>query len=144
MLSNADLKTVLTTNFDDIRCTSILLFLRDLLERKKHGGGIEQYRVTNTTTGTAITTVDEFIAALDETALTMSYYRFSEKMSGDRIHPFCVIPENFQVSLDSNSDEDANYTVSYGFKASKIMFLVNYLSDTDPALPLKVFEIRLV
>lgn len=144
MLTNADLKTILTENFADVRCTSILLFIRDLLERKKHGGGIEQYRVTNTKTGQVVTSVDDFIAGLDTDSLNMAYYRFAEKMGGDRIHPFCVIPENFEVTFNTNSDEDSNYTVSYGFKASKIMFLINYLSDADPGLPLKVFEIRLV
>lgn len=144
LISNDQLKEVLDQNFADIRCTSILLFLRDLVARKVHGGGIEQYRLINTDTDTRITSVDEFIAAIDADKLKMSYYRFAEKMGGDRVHPFAVIIDNIAVELTPHSDEDAMYVSTYGREATRVMFLVNYLSDADPDLPLKIFEIRLV
>lgn len=144
LITSAQLKTVLDENFADIRSTSILLFVRDLLERVRHGGGIEQYRLVNKKTNAKITTVDEFIAAIDTDSLKMSYYRFAEKMGGDRIHPFAVIPENIEVQLDQNAPEDGNYTSAYGMTANKVMFLINYLSDADPTLPLKIFDIKLV
>lgn len=144
LITSAQLKDVLDKNFADIRTTSILLFVRDLLERKTHGGGIQQYRLKNKATDAYITTVDEFIAAIDADSLKMTYYRFSEKMGGDRIHPFAVIVDNIEVELTEHSEEDSNYTVTFGMKANRVMFLLNYLSDADPELPLKVFEIRLV
>ena len=144
LITSAQLKDVLDQNFADIRSTSILLFVRDLLTRKQHGGGIEQYRLTNKKDNTKITTVDQFIAAIDTDSLSMSYYRFAEKMGGDRIHPFAVLVNNIDVEMDVNADEDANYISQYGKGNKKIMFLINYLSDADPALPLKIFEIKLV
>lgn len=144
LITNAQLKDVLDANFADIRCTSILIFLRDLLERKKHGAGIEQYRVKNLTTGNWITSLEDFASLIDADKLKMSYWRAAEKMGGDRIHPFAVMIDNFEVMLDKNSDEDANFIITYGSTPNRIMFLMNYLSDTDPALPLKIYEIKLV
>lgn len=144
LISQTELKDILDKNFADMRSTAILLFVRDLLERRKHGGGIEQYRLTNKLTNTKITTVDEFIAAIDVDSLKMSYYRFADKMSGDRTHPFAVTVENIEVEFLKFSEEDAAYTSTYGVTASRVRFLINYLSDADPDLPLKVFEIKLV
>lgn len=144
LITNTQLKSVLDANFADMRSTAILLFVRDLLERKQHGGGIAQYRVTNNLTNTKITTVDEFIAAIDTASLKMNYYRSAEKMGGDRIHPFTAVVDNLDVEINDFSDEDSVYSTSYGKGNKKVMFLINYLSDADGALPLKIFEIKLV
>jgi hypothetical protein len=143
MLTNTALKTLITKNFADVRCTAILLFIRDLVERKKFGGGIEQYRLFNKTSGQYITSVTDFMASIDDTALTMSYFYNSDTMTGDRVHPFKVVLDNIEVRLNPNSADDDQFTMMVGMP-NRIMFLMNYLSDADNDLPLKIFEVRLI
>lgn len=144
MLTTTELKTIITQNFDDIRITSIVLFIDRLLERGFHGGGINQYRIKNLTTDTYITNLTEFLTAIDPNQIDMDYFYFSDKMTGDRTHPIAVILKNFEVEISNLASEDDTYIRMFGSKSKRIMFLMNYLSDGDTVLPLKIIEIRLI
>jgi len=142
MLTKAALKDIIVENFNDIRMTSIVLFVNALIERKAHGGGVNQYRLKNKLTGTYITSVEQFLTAIDANSLKMDYYRYSDKMTGDRVHPISVVLDNIEVELQKFADEDAYYFAQYG-ESTRLMMLINYVSDGDTVLPLKVFEIKL-
>lgn len=142
MLTKAELKSIITNNFNDVRISSIVLFINELIEREKYGGGINQYRIFDTKTNSFITSLNQFITAIDENSLSMRYLYGSEKMTGDRMHPMVATIGNFVVQLNEYSEEDQEYFKTYG-KATKINFLLNYLADGDTVLPLKIFEVRL-
>lgn len=143
MLTNAIAKTTLVDNLNDIRISAITLFLERLIERKVHGGGINQYRIKNKLTDTYITSLADFILAIDETELTYDFNYSGDKAEADRLRSLIIIPNNFIIELDSHTDEDDLYFSRYGKSVNRIMFLLNYMNDGDTGLPLKVFDIRL-
>ncbi|NTW90601.1 MAG: hypothetical protein HGA35_01490 [Erysipelotrichaceae bacterium] len=144
MLTNADIKTIISDNLADIRIFSIQAFLTRLIKREKFGDGILQYRIKDKVTNSFVTDLNDFIAKLDTNSLVPDYFYYSDKMQGDRTHPFAVNISNFTVSLDANSDEDSVYFGMFGRDDKNILLLLNYLSDGDLVLPLKIYEIRLI
>lgn len=144
MLTNIQLKDVVAQNLADLRIYAIQAFLTRLIARKTHGSGIEQYRIHDKVTNTAVTSLDDFITKLDPASLVADYFYYSDGMTGDRTHPTAVNLSNFEVKLDKNSPEDSVYFSMFGAEAKNILLLLNYLSDGDLDLPLKVFEIRLI
>jgi len=143
MLTNATAKTTLVDNLNDIRISAITLFINRLIERKVHGGGINQYRIKNKTTDTYITSVSDFILALDENELTYDFNYSGDKAEADRLRSLIIIPNNFIIELDGHTDEDDLYFSRYGKTVNRIMFLLNYMNDGDSVLPIKVFDVRL-
>jgi hypothetical protein len=51
--------------------------------------------------------------------------------------------DNLKVTVNRYTQEDQDYFVS-GKEDLKIALYINYLSDADPDLPLKVFSFRLI
>lgn len=145
MMTNSQVKDVIVANLGDDRIFSIQAFLTRLIERKVYGDGIEQYRIKDKVSGAWVTDLNDFIAKIDAASLKPDYFYYSDKMEGDRVHPIAVNLANFEVYLDEHSDEDNIYTQMFGKSPVKnILLLINYLSDADPVLPLKVFEIKLL
>lgn len=144
MMNTTQMKAVLTANMSDIRILSIQLYLTELIEREKHGDGMEQYRIVNTNTGDRVTSLTDLVNQIDPDKLHMAHYAHTDRMAGDRTNPTVVILNNFKVELSAHSKEDSMYTSIYGAGDKRIMFLVNYISDGDEVLPLKIFSVRLV
>lgn len=144
MLNSTQIKDIVLLNLEDIRMTAIAYFINNLISRKKHGGGINQYRLKNNNTGEYITSLAEFKAALDPSSLYIDYFFYNVKNGGETTHPLSVVINNIDVELDTNSEEDGIYNMYFSSKANRIMFLLNYLSDTDDILPLKIFEVRII
>lgn len=144
MLTNAQFKDVIAQNLTDDRIFSIQAFITRLIERKVYGDGIERYRIKDKVTNTLVTSLDDFIAKLDANSMRPDYYYYADKMEGDRVHPTAINLSNFEVHLDEHSPEDGIYFSMFGKGSKNILILVNYLSDADPVLPLKIFEIRLL
>ena len=144
MMTTTEMKAVLTANMSDVRILAIQLYLTDLIEREKHGDGMERYRIVNTNTGSRVTSLDDLVSQIDPTKLHMAHYAHTDRMAGDRTNPTVVILNNFSVELSEHAKEDTQYTSMYGSGNKRIMFLVNYISDGDEVLPLKIFSVRLV
>lgn len=144
MLSSADFKDIITANLNDDRIFSIQAFLTRLIERKTFGDGIEQYRIKDKVTDSWVTSLEDFIAKLDANSLKPDYFYYSDKMTGDRVHPTAVNLSNFDIYLNEYSNEDSIYFSMFGKGMKHILLLINYVSDADPDLPLKIFEIRLI
>ena len=144
MLTNTQFKDIIVQNLNEDRIFAIQAFITRLVERKVFGDGIERYRIKDKITGTMVTSLDDFITKLDADSLRPDYFYYSDKMGGDRIHPTAVNLSNFEVSLDEHSSEDAVYFSMFGKGNKNILILINYLSDADTSLPLKIFEIRLI
>lgn len=143
MLSNSDIKTIVTNNLNDNRIFSIQLFISSLIERKRFGSGINQYRIKNTNDNSYITSLAEFIANIDDTKIKSSYYFGSEKMGGDRVHPFIISINNYIVEIDKNCEEDSMYFNMFG-ENNRVAFLLSYISDGDTVLPIKIIEVKLI
>lgn len=143
MLTNTELKTVIVQNLNDQRLYSLQRFLTDLIERKTHGGGIPQYRITNTLTNQPVTSLTDLIDAIHPASMKPEVVKNADALGGDRLHPFRVILDNLKVTVNRYSAEDQDYFVS-GKEDLKIALYINYLSDADPDLPLKVFSFRLI
>lgn len=144
MLSNVDMKDFVIKNLNDIRIFAIQAFITRLIERKKHGDGVKQYRIHDKITNTDVISLDDFIAKIDPVSIVADYFYYANGMSGDRTHPFAVNLSNFNITLDKNSEEDGIYFNMFGGDAKNILLLMNYLADGDIDLPLKIFDIRLI
>lgn len=149
MLTKSDFKGMIAQNLADPRLYAIQSFLVRLIERRTFGDGIEQYRITDKKTNAPVTSLDDFIAKLDADSLFADYFYYSDKMQGDRTHPTAVNLSNFVVNLDEHSQEDSLYYGMFGRDTKhnddkNILILMNYLSDGDLDLPLKIYEIRLI
>lgn len=146
MMTNSEIKDIIASNMADKRIYAIQAFLTRLIERKVYGDGIEQYRIKDTKSNSFVTSLSDFVTKLDADSLHPDYFYYSDKMEGDRTHPIAVNLANFEVQLNEHSDEDGIYTQVYGGKGSvkNILLLINYLSDGDLDLPLKIIEIRLI
>lgn len=142
MITAAILKDAIVANFADPRIASIQLFINQLISRKDHGNGIDQYRLTNKTTNAPITSIDDFLAAIDVTNINFGYYFYSDAITGDRVHPTYITLENISVSLNVHSYEDNVFRMQGA--GEKILFLINYIADGDTVLPLKIYEVKLV
>lgn len=143
MLNPTELKAVIVQNLNDPRLFSFQLFVTKLLERKVYGDSIPQYRITNTLTNQPVTSMADFIAAIDPASLKPEVVKNADALTGDRLHPFRVILDNLKVSVHRLSKEDSDYIVS-GKDDFKMALYINYLSDADVDLPLKVFSFRLI
>lgn len=138
------MQQILFKNFQDIRISAIQLYIQRLLRRNKFSAGVSEYRIRNLLTGEYVTTMAEFETLMSTQPLTMSYHFNSDKMTGDRTHPVLVVLDNLQVELTPNSSEDEIYINSFGRLVNRIAFSLNYLSDGDLDLPIKIFEVKLV
>ena len=143
-MTPANLVSAIQANLTDDRMYGVQLFIEKLLKRTIYGDGIEQYRVKDKVTNTMVTNLADFIAKLDANSLRPDYYYYSDKMEGDRVHPTAVNLSNFEVTLDEHAPEDSIYFSMFGKGSKNILILMNYLSDADPVLPMKIFEIRLL
>lgn len=144
MLTPANVKTIITANFSDDRIFSIQSFISRLIERKRFSDGINQYRIKNINDGTYVTTLADFITKIDDTKLFAEYQYNSAAMSGDRTHPFVATIGNLEIELNKHSAEDEIYFTMFGQEAKKIMFILNYTSDADTVLPIKILEVKLI
>lgn len=142
--NSATFKSIIEQNLSDPRIFAIQSFLSRLIERKKYDDDIPRYRIFDVVTESFVTSLDDFILKLNAQHIFANYYYYSAAMTGDRCHPISVALSNFVIKLDSNSDEDNIYTEMFGKPSDRIMFLLNYLSDSDTVLPLKIFEIKLI
>lgn len=142
MLTNAAIVTLLETNFNDDRLLSIQMYFTRLIERKVFGSGINQYRIKNTVTGTYITNLTEFIAAIDPLYIKPDYYYYATQTAiGDTIHPAIIVLTNLVVELSPYSDEDDIYTTNVGFEDKHIGLLLSYMNESEP---LKITDIKLL
>lgn len=144
MLTNTQIKNIIAQNLTDDRIFSIQAFITRLIERKVYGDGIERYRIKDKVTNTVVTSLDDFITKLDVNSIYPDYFYYSSKMEGDRVHPTVVNLSNFVVTFNEHSQEDDIYLTMFGKGDKNILLLINYLSDSDTVLPMKVFEIRLI
>lgn len=139
---------MIQANLGDIRMLSIQLFIEKLIERTRHGGGVEQYRIKNTLTDTYITSLAEFKAALSAAQLDLSYpYNSTEGMLGDRITGIEVMPLNLEVQFNPHSSSDEFFSRMYDTDSNyryRFVFHMAYMNDSvDDAPVMKIFHVRL-
>lgn len=138
------MQRILYKNFQDVRISAIQLYIQRLLRRNRVSAGVNEYRVKNIVTGEYVTSMNEFETLMSTQDLTMSYHFNSDRMSGDRTHPVLVVLDNLQVELNPDSPEDELFINNYGRLVNRIAFSLNYLSDGDEDIPVKIFEVKLV
>lgn len=142
MLTNAALVTLLNTNLNDDRMLSIQMYFTRLIDRKVFGSGINQYRIKNTVTGLYITSLADFIAAIDPLYIKPDYYYYATQTTiGDTIHPAIVILTNMVVELIAYSDEDDIYTTNVGYGDKTIGLILSYMNESEP---LKITDVKLL
>jgi len=144
MLTNTQMRDAIAVNLNDPRMFAIQAFLTRLIERKTHGDGISRYRIRDKNTNTDVVSLNDFITKISPTSLIADYFYYSDRMLGERTHPVAVNLTNFVVNTTKNSDEDSIYFNMFGGDGTDILLLLNYLSDNDVDLPLKIYEIRLI
>jgi len=143
MITKSQVRQIITTNLNDIRMSSIQLFIDQFISRKVHGDGIEQYRIKDTLTDTYITSLNEFISKLDENHISYGYSMNSSIQSGEIITPMYILLNQYLVTLDENSDEDDVYVSRFGFSKT-IALHATYMNDGDMSVPLKIYSVKLV
>lgn len=153
-MTKVELVQLLKDNLADNRLYGFKLFLEELIERKTHGSGIEQYRVHTLTpsvlpggepTKTPIVSLDDFLANISPDDLDVEFKYGGYKVTGTNTAPFELIITNLVVELDHASDEDAKYIRIWGGSSTKknISVIVSYVNDNDKELPLKIVNISL-
>lgn len=144
MLTNAQIKTILIDNLNDLRINGAALFINNLISRENYGGGIEQYRIYNTNTNAYVESLADFINGIDENTLVQNWSINTGLKELDKTQPTVITLSNFEVSLEKTTDEDYSFTEMYGVSTKKIVIVLNYLSDGDTILPLKIVRVKLV
>lgn len=145
MITQERTKQLIQLNLRDERATASALFIRGLLARKKHGSGIEQYRIRNTSTGQWITTLDEFINQLEADKLFLSYPYEGEKLQGDRVTGFLVTVDHYEVVWNKVARSDDPFSGIFDLGSQKFFqFYLIYMNDGDVDLPLKISYTKLV
>lgn len=144
MLTNAQIKTILIDNLNDLRINGAALFINNLISRENYGGGIEQYRIYNTNTNSYVESLVDFINGIDENTLVQNWNINTGLKELDKTQPTVITLSNFEVSLEKTTDEDYSFTEMYGVSTKKIVIVLNYLSDGDTILPLKIVRVKLV
>lgn len=149
MLTKPQLVDVLKANYADSRMYGASLFIQELLQRKTHGYGIPQYRMTNKNTSVVITSQADYENALDPAKLLAEFPFFSEKLTSDRTASFLLTPTNIEVSFHENSKSDIPFSKFLDFGNNpdaryNVQYMIGYMNDADAALPLKIIWQRLV
>ena len=145
MITNARIKQLLELNLRDERMTASALFIHTLIERKVHGGGIERYRIKNKTTGQWVTSVEQFIAEIDETQIKLAYPFEGEKLQGDRVTGFLVDLSNFEVQWHYEAKSDRPFLTFFDVGTQRyFQFYLIYMNDGDEIIPLKISYTKLV
>ncbi len=121
----------------------IYLFLNELIKRNNYTQASGLYRVMNSTTNNAIASVEEFLDALSPTSV-VARFNFNASFDASIPRSLHVTASNLIVKLDSTNSDDQIWLEKYGSKATYVRFYMNYLTDLDSAIPLKVCDIRLV
>lgn len=147
MLNKTQLVTLLSDNLTSSKVLSAQAFLDSLIERQKYDVSIPQYRIKDSVTNTRVTSVSDFISKLSTTDLKYSY-DYNAKFELDKMGPLLLFPTNFTVELIKNCEEDSLYFGKFGSGLNsdgnmQLIFVMNYLADTDDVLPLKIITIRL-
>lgn len=143
-LTQAQLKTTIVNNLNDVRISAIAFFLEKLISRNIHGGGIEQYRVKDIKTDTFVTNLADLISRIDETYLKGDYNFNQPRQDTSRGHSISVISNQFVVEINSNSNEDRVFSGRYGSGTKIIQFGLNYFNDLDTTLPLKIYDVAII
>lgn len=146
-MTPANLVTILRANLTDDRMYGVQLFIERLLKRTRHGDGIAQYRIVDTTNASDITSLADFSNAIAEANVVPAFPWNGEGMSSDRVVGFDVLLKNLEVNFHPLSAEDEVFSRQYDFgQMQKYQFMLHvaYMNDGDEVLPLKVYWIRLV
>lgn len=145
-MTPANLVSAIQANLTDNRMYGVQLFIEKLLKRTTYSPDIVQYRITNLTTNTKITTLAEFSAAITQAGVKASFPYNGEGMQPDRVVGFEVNLTNIEVEFHPLSKDDAFFSQMYDFsKKTKFQFTfhMGYMSDGDEVLPLKIYFPRL-
>ena len=153
MTIKSDILKAIKDNLADLRMVASQIYLSELIERKAHPTGIDQYRISNTnatlpaTEGTKsyITSLDMFISELTEDDLEIEFMHSGYKPNDNKPAPIAVSVKNFEVELHHNSEEDLKYIQVWGGSTpiKNIGFVLAYVCDNDIVLPLKIVNINL-
>lgn len=121
----------------------IYLFLNELIKRNSYTQSSTLYRVTNNVTNNPVVSVEDFLDSLSSTNV-IARFNFNASFDASIPRSLHVTASNLIVKLDSTNSDDQIWLEKYGSKATYVRFYMNYLADLDSAIPLKVYDIRLV
>ena len=145
MITKARVKELLQINLRDERMSAIAFFINNLIQRKTHGSGIEQYRIKNTLTGQWVTSLEDFIAQIDAENLFLSYPYEGERLQSDRVTGFLATIDHYQVLWDNNAKSDKDFASFFDLSSQRFFqFFLVYMNDGDTEVPLKASYIKLV
>ena len=145
MITNARVKQLIQLNLRDERMTSSALFVGRIIERRKHGAGVDQYRIKNLVTGEFITSLDEFIDQIDESKLHLTFPYEGERLQTDRVTGFLVTLDQYEVQWSRVAEADKTFSSIFDINSQKhFQFCLVYMNDGDEELPLKISYPKLV
>jgi len=121
----------------------IYLFLNELIKRNSYTQSSTLYRITNNVTNNPVVSVEDFLDSLSSTS-AIARFNFNASFDASIPRSLHVTASNLIVKLDSTNSDDQIWLEKYGSKATYVRFYMNYLTDLDSAIPLKVCDIRLV
>ena len=145
MSIKSDLAAQLVLALQDVRCANPRLILEQMLKRETFGGGIPEYRVEDIVAGTNITTAAELIAHITESNISLQVSTaLSSSSFKDKCKPVKIVPTNLIVTLYQESVDDSFFNHNVSKSANRICFVMGYVGDNDPVLPMKLLDVYLV
>lgn len=144
MLTNAQLKQLIIDNLNSPYSFPVTFLLHQIITRTP---AITtdlnlNYRVkaASGSTATNITSVSDFINALDENKFTLS---LSTSQYNDNIIGIRILLNNIFCYLSEDLPSDSSLTNNFGVGQFNIAVHMAYMRDADSTLPLKISNITL-
>jgi hypothetical protein len=144
MLTNAQLKQLIIDNLNSPYSFPVTFLLNQIITRTPAitTDSDLNYRVKAVSGSSTknITSVDDFINALDENQFTLSIStsQYNDNMIGTR-----VLLNNIFCYLSEDLPSDSSLTNTFGVGKFNIVIHLVYMRDTDSNLPLKISNITL-
>jgi hypothetical protein len=144
MLTNAQLKQLIINNLNSPYSFPVTFLLSQIITRTPPitTDLNLNYRVkaVSGSTTTNITSINDFIAALDENQFTLS---ISKSQYNSNIIGIRILLKNIYCYLSEDLPSDSSLTNTFGVGQFNIAVHMAYMRDNDSALPLKISNITL-
>jgi hypothetical protein len=144
MLTNAQLKQLIIDNLNSPYSFPVTFLLHQFITRTPAitTDSNLNYRVkaVSGSTTTNITSIDDFINALDENQFTLA---LSTSQYNDNIIGIRISLNNIFCYLSEDLPSDSSLTNTFGVGKFNITIHMAYMRDTDANLPLKITNVIL-
>lgn len=138
------IKTLVANNLADDKLYSIQVLLTEFIERSVHPDPVPRYRIKlDGPTPVEVISLDDLILKMDSSIIKTSVPFGITSISQAKMLTTLVTYEDIHVTLDPIYESDKVLCMKYSEGKFKLGFILAYMEDGDPVLPLKIININL-